>query len=783
MSCDNQINKTDLENAKLDAITFGEIATSKQGSTSGGADIDSSTNRFGNVSDTVTGRLKKMGYLVPVTYTSGIVFSANDNVKTVDESGIVYAPLPSALPFTTTTWGADADKFFVVQGVTSDQIISDLSQAYEFATVAEMTSSNIAFPVGKKLNTIVNNTTSNAGGASYVVSDTAVADGYGNHALSGGNIAELQVGRTANSLQFGVIGNGGNGDTDDTLALQALLSVGGRINIPSGRTYVLSSPLIVSSNSYIYGGGTIDVSRVTGTPYATSAFEIANKNNITIDGMLFTGRANDEDVVTTLQNSAVGVSIDQQTPLDSSRDIYIINNYFTDMSYSCILGEARENTTQTNWVWKNNKINLNGVNHDPETGGNIAFNIIGIYGSSSDVSACDISNNTMIMQPNYLGIAYKLTGIRDSVVTGNIVTNISGNINPSSSGILEISMQNSVFKGNITDAETQYGTVFTGCENLKVSDCFFKGDMIIAPMERRADILQPQVSIDISNTIINTLAFVSAEFNTDYYGTGLIDISDCTIENIQITDAESVSLSNVTSNTIRIESQANGKINNVRIKGGEIQDLVYAVGGDSSSKVIVDDVKINILGWSTTQGLYEFSNCEIRQMGLNHPSSYAHFYRCKIAGTDNASTETITNISNGTYEGCDFYCGVGQVSGYVCTIGNNAKVRNNRYNKKTITGDDVSLTGSILVATTNQSSELYEEEASFDNGFETYSLYDPNDGIKKNIAVAIPTTGDYKRYNRITNFNARNVGDDIGWVCVTTGTGGSAVFRSLGKIT
>lgn len=74
----------------------------------------------GTSRDTVNGRLKKMGYQVPVIYSGGISFTINDNVKTVEESGNVYAPLPSALPFTTTgTWGVigvsgDNLKFFVL---------------------------------------------------------------------------------------------------------------------------------------------------------------------------------------------------------------------------------------------------------------------------------------------------------------------------------------------------------------------------------------------------------------------------------------------------------------------------------------------------------------------------------------------------------------------------------------------------------------------------------------------------------------------------------------------
>lgn len=63
----------------------------------------------------------QIGYETPVLYEGGIQFGLGDNTKTIDRDGIVYAPLPSELPFTTTgTWaGDDEDKFFVVQGLTN----------------------------------------------------------------------------------------------------------------------------------------------------------------------------------------------------------------------------------------------------------------------------------------------------------------------------------------------------------------------------------------------------------------------------------------------------------------------------------------------------------------------------------------------------------------------------------------------------------------------------------------------------------------------------------------
>lgn len=127
--------------------------------------------------DTVNGRIKKMGYTVPVAYASGIVFTTNDNVKTVDESGIIYAPLPSSLPFTTTNFTADAAKFFVVHGVTNDQLINDLSQSYELKTALEYSNSTDVLPVGKTVNTAEFSTGNGGGGIYSVIAGVLSANG------------------------------------------------------------------------------------------------------------------------------------------------------------------------------------------------------------------------------------------------------------------------------------------------------------------------------------------------------------------------------------------------------------------------------------------------------------------------------------------------------------------------------------------------------------------------------------------------------------------------------
>lgn len=111
MACDPEsvISSTDLINLKSDITTIDDVVESS---------LDTTTTKSGKVINTLLGQLRLLGYEVPVSYAVGIVFTASDNTKTVEEAGVIYAPLPSALPFTTsgTFIGDDDARFFVVQG-------------------------------------------------------------------------------------------------------------------------------------------------------------------------------------------------------------------------------------------------------------------------------------------------------------------------------------------------------------------------------------------------------------------------------------------------------------------------------------------------------------------------------------------------------------------------------------------------------------------------------------------------------------------------------------------
>lgn len=197
------LTKQDLDNAERDLKTVSAVSNSKDPDS--GASIDSYQTRLGDSSDTLAGRLKLMGYITPVAYAAGISFTALDNAKTVEEAGVVYAPRPSALPFTTSGSfvGDDDANFFVVQGVLN----SDLPKyiAAEFADVVNaiagvsqnLDSVDFSDYVGRLVSTAVNNSASKKGGEIYIVktlsqaaADGDVIDGVGgvgvNHACGDG---------------------------------------------------------------------------------------------------------------------------------------------------------------------------------------------------------------------------------------------------------------------------------------------------------------------------------------------------------------------------------------------------------------------------------------------------------------------------------------------------------------------------------------------------------------------------------------------------------------------
>lgn len=200
MACDpaTTITSAELTGLNSDIQTIDTVVESS---------LDTTTTKNGKTINTLLGQLKELGYLPPVTYAGAIVFGSSDNTKTIDRNGIIYAPKPSELPFTTSgTWAADDEnKFFVIQSVT---LTSDQSYTNTKDTVADMVAAT-DIVAGQRVVTKGYYAPGDGGGASYLIQTAeefgGIPDGFGDHTLANGNIAVLaSFTGVFNNRQFGI---------------------------------------------------------------------------------------------------------------------------------------------------------------------------------------------------------------------------------------------------------------------------------------------------------------------------------------------------------------------------------------------------------------------------------------------------------------------------------------------------------------------------------------------------------------------------------------------------
>jgi len=224
MTCDpaTTISAQDLTDLKSDITTIDVVVESN---------LLTTTTKDAKVIDTLAGRLLKLGFQAPVTYAGSIVFLAGDNTKTIERLGIIYAPLPSALPFTTSgTWVADdEDKFFVIQGVilySGDVLINKDSVATMIAdtnllpgldvfttSYLDGWEASLRGPVGGAFYSIVTKAEHD------IVRGTSTVDELKDHTLANGNVALIR----AENPQASQYGTETDGVTINTVKIQAVL--------------------------------------------------------------------------------------------------------------------------------------------------------------------------------------------------------------------------------------------------------------------------------------------------------------------------------------------------------------------------------------------------------------------------------------------------------------------------------------------------------------------------------------------------------------------------------
>lgn len=173
--------------------------------------------------------------------------------------------------------------------VTNEDLINDLSQAYEFPTRQLMIDSAIAFPVGKLLYVINTN-------ADYIVT-AGSSPNIGSPSLTGGGYAELQIyNKTVTLLQLGAAedakGDGiESGTTDDSAVVDYASTLG--INVIVSNKCMISTSRSPVSNSKFYGALDAKTSQFIIKPgvEVNNPFEVTDVSNVSFNKLGFIGNS------------------------------------------------------------------------------------------------------------------------------------------------------------------------------------------------------------------------------------------------------------------------------------------------------------------------------------------------------------------------------------------------------------------------------------------------------------------------------------------------------------
>ncbi len=233
------------------------------------ADLDRFMNQSGDfesrngvVRPTLSSVIANIGYLPPVAYADGIVFTVGDRVKTVLQDGQIYAPRPSLLPFTTPSV-FDADQWFIVSGVTRSQT-QPVTHNTRAEAVADNNSDRQFIRVG------------DFGGAEYRRAvDQTEYDTFpelGRLTDSQGNLFVLSIEGIVSVDKLGAVG----GIVNDEPSFSAAASFNRPAFVPSGKSYQLDSSVtgVFYSDSDITttGSGSITIINIVNPVQAEPVF-------------------------------------------------------------------------------------------------------------------------------------------------------------------------------------------------------------------------------------------------------------------------------------------------------------------------------------------------------------------------------------------------------------------------------------------------------------------------------------------------------------------------------
>ena len=247
----NPIGSTDARDLSDNAQDFDQAVNQRNAPTW--------TDRLGVTRKTVFGAFQEITYKAPVAYAAGISFLTTDANKTVEDDGVIYAPLNSALPFTTSgTFSGDDDaRFYPVQ---------DKNNVIRVTSIAAMEA--YSAPVGYVFSL-------NAGGRSGVFD---VIAGDFSTELAADTLNGVYVGladdptattkvairRNRKKVSPGMFGAVGDGTTDDTLTIQAGLDL--NIDLVINKDHMVTGLDLTSYTGTVSGRGKVIAKPATAIP-------------------------------------------------------------------------------------------------------------------------------------------------------------------------------------------------------------------------------------------------------------------------------------------------------------------------------------------------------------------------------------------------------------------------------------------------------------------------------------------------------------------------------------
>jgi len=250
-----QITVADLNNAKLDVDSIADIANSTAVSV---------VDRLGATRLTANEAIRRMGYQVPVAYASSIVM--NTPTQTVDYLGIVYAPLPTMIPFTT-SGTFETTKFYVVQS-------SDTVKKYN--TYADLLASGGSILDKQRADMSGYHAAGDGGGNSFYWDGTSTATDNGGTIIKPTAVAGAGRWIATNPelttlKQWGCVGDGT--DTDDSTEINKYLTymAANGYKATGVGTYRIDSKITIKGNAdfsemniNVYGSPAVAVEISTG---------------------------------------------------------------------------------------------------------------------------------------------------------------------------------------------------------------------------------------------------------------------------------------------------------------------------------------------------------------------------------------------------------------------------------------------------------------------------------------------------------------------------------------